>query len=452
MDQTYMKDRPVLPLLLSMSLPMMFSMLVNSLYNIVDSFFVAKISEDAMTALSLVFPIQNLINAVTIGFSIGINAVISYHLGAQEQEKANTAAVEGLLLNALNGLLLMAASIAFIPSFLRMFTEAEAVIAAGVSYSRTAFLFSTVIALAMAIEKIFQAEGKMRESMCCMLAGCLTNILLDPLLIFGWGPIPALGMQGAALATGIGQTVNFLSYAVLYRLGALRIRLRFRGFRFQRDLALRLYAVGIPSTLNLALPSLLISSLNSILALYSQSRVLVLGIYYKLQTFLYLPTNGLVQGMRPLIGYNYGAGELRRVREIYRSALALTAAIMALGTLLCQAVPAALAGLFTENPETIALGAAALRVISLGFLVSAVPVISCGALEGLGKGGPSLLISLLRYVLCTIPLAYLFSRAWGPDGVWYAFPAAETLTAVLAFLIFRRQTEAPAAAQEKEPL
>ena len=417
MQQSYMKTRPVLPLVLSMSLPMMLSMMVSSLYNIVDSYFVAKISEDAMTALSLVFPVQNLINAVTIGFAIGANAVISYHLGAQQEGKAAAAAAQSILLSVLHGLLLTAVCIAAAPAFLRLFTQDAAVVDMGVRYARIAFSFSVVIAVSMAMEKIFQAVGKMMMTMVCMMAGCVANIILDPMMIFGWGPFPEMGIEGAALATGVGQVLSLALYLVFYFWGNFPLRVRFKGLREERTLAGRMYAVGVPAALNLALTSLLISALNIILAGFSQVYVLVLGVYYKLQTFLYLPANGIVQGMRPVIGYNYGAGEHARVQKIFRTALLLSAGIMAVGTVLCWAAPESLIGLFSENPETVAAGAEALRIISLGFIVSSVSVIASGALEGLGMGGPSLLISLLRYVLCILPAAFGFSLVWGSVGV-----------------------------------
>ena len=440
MDQSYMKTRPVLPLVLSMSLPMVLSMLVNSLYNIVDSFFVAQISEDAMTALSLVFPVQNLINAVTIGFSIGINAVISYHLGAQEEERASAAATQGIVCNVLHGVLLTVGCIAVMPAFLHLFTDNALVAELGVRYARIAFSFSIIIALAMAFEKIFQAVGKMMLTMLSMLCGCIANIVLDPVLIFGLGPFPEMGIEGAALATGIGQTLSLTIYLVAYARKPLPVRLTRRQARLSKEMCLRLYSIGVPAALNLALPSLLISALNIILAAYSQLYVLVLGVYYKLQTFIYLTANGLVQGMRPLIGYNYGAREHQRVRRIYLVTLMLTAGIMAVGTVLCWAMPQQLMGLFTTNAQTIAAGGLALRIISLGFIVSSVSVISSGALEGLGMGGASLMISLLRYVLVIIPAAFVFSRFWGAVGVWHAFWVTEVCTAVLALLIYRRKT------------
>ena len=442
-----MKDRPILPLVLSMSLPMVLSMTVASLYNIVDSYYVARISEDAMTALSLVYPIQNLINAVTIGFSIGANAVISYHLGAQNQEKADAAAAQSLLWNGLHGLVLTLVCIAVMPVFLSLFTQSAAVIDLGVRYSRVAFAFSVFVGVSMSMEKIFQAAGRMVMTMVCMLAGCVCNIVLDPVLIFGYGPFPEMGIEGAALATGIGQVLSLALYFVCNAIRPLPLRLLPSRTMWDGAIARKMYAIGIPATLNLALPSLLISCLNVILAAFSQVYVLVLGVYYKLQTFLYLPANGIVQGMRPIIGYNFGAKEYGRVAKIYRVALLLSAAIMAVGTALCWAIPDQLIGLFSENAETIAAGSTALRLISIGFVISSLSVISSGALEGLGMGGPSLAISLLRYVALILPLAFVLSRIFGASGVWHAFWVTEFLTAGVSYALYRRGTARRPAAQ-----
>lgn len=448
MEQTFMKNKPILPLVLSMSLPMVLSMLVASLYNIVDSYFVAKISDDAMTALSLVFPIQNLINAVTIGFSIGANAVISYLLGAKQLEQANAAAGQSILCNAIHGILLTVGCIAVTPFFLPLFTTQENVIRMGIEYSNIAFSFAVFIAISMSMEKIFQAMGKMLLTMLCMMSGCVANIVLDPILIFGFGPFPAMGIQGAALATGIGQTLSMALYLLCYLGCRLPIRISFHPRTWAADNLRKMYAVGIPATLNLALPSLLISCLNRILAAYSQVFVLVLGVYYKLQTFLYLPANGIVQGIRPLVGYNYGAQEYDRVQKIYRLALVLSGGIMAVGTILCWAMPGQLIQLFSSDASTIAQGSEALRIISLGFVVSAVSIISCGALEGLGMGQPSLAISLLRYALLIIPLSVVLSQFLEASGVWHAFWITEVITAVISHRLYRKRTFAAITPQD----
>lgn len=440
MNDTFMKEKPVFPLMLSMALPMVVSMMVNSLYNIVDSFFIAKISENAMTALSLVFPVQNFISSVGIGFGIGINAVIALYSGAGQRGNADRAASQGVLMAVLHGLVLTVLSIAVMPSFLAMFTSSADVISLGLRYSRIAFAFSLIISLGMAFEKIFQAVGRMKVSMLSLMAGCIANIILDPLLIFGIGFFPALGIEGAALATGIGQTVSLLIYLVIYRLRPIPVKLCRRYMKPERGLLGRIYSIGIPAALNIALPSFLIAALNTILASYSEVYILVLGVYYKLQTFLYLPANGIVQGMRPVIGYNYGAKEHRRVRDIYRVAMTMSGVIMIAGTVICLLIPGPLMGLFTSTPSTIQAGETALRIISAGFIVSTVSVISAGALEGLGKGTQSLAISLCRYIVVIIPAAFLLSRWLGPVGVWHAFWIAELLTAAVSLVIYRKAT------------
>ena len=415
MKDSFMKEKPVLPLLVSMALPMVISMLVNSLYNIVDSFFVARISEQAMTALSLVYPVQNLINAVAIGYGVGINALIAFYSGAGDRVSVDTAATQGFLFAAIHGILITVGSISIMPAFLHMFTSDEGVIELGIQYSTIVFMFSMI----------------------SMLCGCISNIILDPLLIFGIGFFPEMGIAGAAWATGIGQVITLAVYVFMYLARPIPVRIRRNYLKFNRSMDLKLYSIGIPAILNLALPSLLVSFLNGILALYSQSYVVILGIYYKLQTFLYLPANGIVQGMRPIIGYNYGAGEHKRVRRIYDMTLCMSCIIMVLGTVLCLTASKQLISLFTSNPETVLSGQKALRIISAGFIVSSVSVTSSGALEGLGKGTQSLIISLFRYVVIIIPAAFILCRIWGPVGVWSAFWITEFITAAISAVVYR---------------
>ena len=435
-----MRERNVFPLLLSMSLPMVLSMLVSSLYNIVDSYFVAMISEDSMTALSLVFPMQNLVHSVAVGFGVGINAVIAFHSGAGECDKADAAATGGLLFSAIHGIILTVFCIAFSPMFLGMFTSSEAIIDYGIRYSVVVFAFSLVNILGITFEKIFQSVGRMKVSMAAMMAGCISNIILDPVFIFGAGPVPAMGIEGAALATGLGQLLSLMIYIAVYFISPMKVRIRKDMMTPGLKMASRLYLIGIPATLNLALPSVLVSALNAMLASFSGVYTLVLGIYYKLQTFLYLPASGFVQGMRPVIGYNYGAGDMGRVKRIFTVVLIMCAVIMLAGTILSAAFPASLVGIFTENPDTIRIGVTALRTICIGFIFSSVSVASSGALEGLGKGISSLMISLLRYIVVIIPVAFLlcFVLGKGPDGVWSAFWITEIIAAAASIVIYRK--------------
>ena len=436
MNQIYMKEKRVLPLLLSFSLPMMLSMMVSSLYNIMDSIFVAKMGEEAMTAISLVYPMQNFITSVAVGFGVGINAMIGMYLGAGKKHSAEVAASQGVIFSIIHGVIINICGIAIMPHFLNLFTKNKAVVDLGARYSNIVLCFSVIIMVGITFEKIFQAVGKMVVSMISMIAGCVVNIILDPIMIFGLGPIPAMGIEGAAYATGIGQVVTMLIYIVMYLRNSINVKLSFKYIK--EKICIKLYTIGIPATLNMALPSLLISALNGILSVFSPIYVVVLGIYYKLQTFIYMPANGIVQGMRPILSYNYGAGEYKRVKKIYKIALTLIAIMMTLGMILCLAIPDILVSMFTDNQETIKAGVIALRVICIGFIVSSISVTSCGALEALGKGVESLIISLLRYVIIIIPITFLLSRIYGATGMWNAFWITEVVVSVIAWGIYSR--------------
>ena len=353
------------------------------------------------------------------------------------------------MLAVIHGVVMTVCCIAMMPAFLGMFTSSETVIELGIRYSVVAFAFTLIIIVGVTFEKIFQAVGNMKTTMISLMCGCITNIVLDPVLIFGYGPFRAMGIEGAALATGIGQALTLAIYLVVYFGRPIRVHIRRQHILPGKGMVLKLYSIGIPATLNLALPSLLISALNAILAAYSEVYILVLGIYYKLQTFIYLPANGIVQGMRPLIGYNYGAGENKRVSQIYKIVLCMSGIIMVLGTVICLLIPGQLMGLFTHTEATIQAGETALRIIGAGFIVSAVSVTSSGALEGLGKGIPSLLISLCRYVVVIIPVAFLLSRLFGAVGVWNAFWITEAITAIISLFIYRKAIAKPTMAVRK---
>ena len=435
-----MKEKKVMPLVLSMSYPMAISMAVNALYNIVDSFFVAKMSSSAMTALSLLFPVQNFVHAAAVGFGIGINAVVAFYMGAGKTDEADRAASSGTVLSILHGLVLMVVCIAVMPWFMSMFSSDAQTIEYGIAYTGVLFLFAPMDCTAMALEKIFQSTGRMKSTMFCLATGCIINIILDPLMIFGIGPFPEMGIKGAALATGIGQTLPVLIYFIMYRLDPLPVKFRLKYWKPEVYMMKKLYSVGNAAALNIALPSVQVSVLNGILASYSAGYVFVLGVYYKLQTFLYLSANGVVQGIRPLVGYNYGAGEHSRVKEIVRTSTVLVAAIMVAGTIVCQLMAGKLMGIYTGDEQIIALGAPALRIISAGFIISSVSVVLSGALEGLSKGNASLVISLIRYIVFILPAALLLSRVFGAVGVWHAFWITEIVAAVISYFVYVRAT------------
>ena len=343
-----------------------------------------------------------------------------------------------MMFSLLHGVLGMVLCIAIMPGFLRRFTTDPALVDMGVTYSTIVFLFSLVNMADLAFEKIFQSVGRMNVAMVALITGCVTNIALDPVLFSALGRCPPWALPVRPLPPASGRPFPLWSTSMSTAPPEVAVRFSRRCLRFDATLDGKLYAIGVPAILNLALPSLLVTFLNGLLAVYSQSYVTVLGIYYKLQTFLYLPANGIVQGMRPLVGYNYGAREHGRVSRLYNLTLGLSAGIMAIGTLLCLTIAGPLMGLFTSNPETIAIGQTALRIICLGFIVSAVSTTSSGALEGLGQGRASL-------VHLPLPLYHLHHahcvgavRPHGPTGVWHAFWITEALSAVIAYAVYHK--------------
>ena len=420
-----------------MSVPMMLSMLFQSLYNIVDSIYVSRLGTDALTAVSLAYPLQNAIVSVAVGTGVGISSAISIHLGAGDQEKADRAATLGIALTVFHCILFVIAGIFITRPFLSLFTDNPAVLEDACDYTYIVLCLSFGALLQIALEKIFQSIGQMKITMYLLIVGCVINIILDPILIFGLLGFPAMGTAGAAIATVIGQISAFLLYIAVYVRKSYAVHIRLRHLKPDIRLIGQIYSVGIPSSIMMLLPSMLISVLNRILASFSEVYVAVLGVYFKLQTFIYMPANGIVQGMRPIIGYNYGAGEIQRVRKTIRYSLLCAAAIMLLGTLLALLIPGQILSLFDADPELMDAGITALRIISLGFLVSSLGVICSGTFEALGNGRNSLIISLLRQFVITIPLSFLLTHFFGPGGVWVSFPAGEICASVAAVFLLK---------------
>ena len=321
-----------------------------------------------------------------------------------------------------------------------MFTDNPAVLEDACVYTRIVLCLSFGALLQIAFEKIFQGIGEMKVTMYMLTAGCVINIILDPILIFGLLGFPAMGVAGAAIATVIGQICAFLLYIVAYKRKPYAVQIHLRDLVFDRTVIKQIYGVGIPSSIMLLLPSVLISILNGILTAFSEVYVAVLGIYFKLQSFIYMPANGIVQGMRPIIGYNYGAGNSERVRTTIRYSLLSAAGIMLIGTLLALLLPEQILSLFDSDTELMDAGITALRVISAGFLVSSAGLIYAGVFEALGNGRNSLIISLLRQFVITVPLSLLLTYAAGMDalGVWIAFPAGELCASVAAVFLLKR--------------
>lgn len=434
----YMKTGKVFPLLMSMSVPMMLSMLIQSLYNIVDSIYVSRIGTDALTAVSLAYPLQNLVISVAVGIGVGISSAIAIYRGAGKQESADRAATIGIGLTLIHCVLFVIFGILATRPFLSMFTQNEAVVDLACDYTYIVLCLSFGCLLQVAFEKIFQGIGEMKITMILLATGAVINIILDPVLIFGLLGCPAMGVKGAAYATVIGQIVAFLLYIVVYRKRRFAVRIHPKYLKMDKKIIGQIYSVGIPSSIMLMLPSVLVSILNSILGGFSDVYVAVLGVYFKLQTFIYMPANGIVQGMRPLIGFNYGAGEKERVKKIIRYSLLSAGCIMIAGTILSLAVPGQIFAMFDAEESLLKAGVLALRIISLGFIISTIGIIYAGVFEAVGEGKHSLAISLLRQFVVTIPCAFVLSVLHGPAGVWMSFPVGEICAAIAAVILLKR--------------
>ena len=311
MEQLDMKNKPILNLIIKMSLPIIISMIINALYNIVDSFFVAKVSDEAMTAISYIFPLQYLANACGIGFGVAIASLSGFYYGSNKKEEASYSATKGVILSIIHGIVITIFSLLVAKPFLMMFTNNEQIIKYGLDYFYIVAFFAPIITVSMALEKILQAQGKMKITMIAMAIGAVINIVLDPIFIINLN----MGVIGAAIATGIGLLISLLAYIIIFIKCKLDINLSFK-IKCDVNVYSKLYSIGISSSLNLALPSFMIIALNSILATYDESYVLILGVYYKIQTFLYFIVSGLVQGIRPIISYNEGANRSDRVKHL----------------------------------------------------------------------------------------------------------------------------------------
>ena len=435
--ENIMGTKKVMPLLISMSVPPMISMLIQALYNIVDSMYVARVSEDALTAVSIAFPLQNLIIAVSCGFGIGLSSCVARALGARNEKEVTSAATHGFLLSGVHWLLFVLMGLFVTGPFLRNFTDSPQIYEMSCQYTQIVLCFSIGSMYHLYAEKLFQATGSMVLPMIFQGAGAIFNIILDPIFIFGWFGIPAMGVQGAAIATVASQILAAALSMVFFLKKCTSVRIHLKGFRFEKNMLWKIYTVAIPSAIMMSLPSVLVAALNSVLSAFSATAIAVFGLYIKIQTFVYMPANGVIQGMRPIMSYNYGAGNRKRMKETLKASLEAAGVIMTLGTVLFMAFPQGIMQLFNANAEMFEIGVPMLRIIAIGFIISTVGCVLSGAFEALGKGVQSLVVSLLRQLIIIIPLSAVLSKTAGLYGVWATFPAAELIAAVIGCSLYR---------------
>ena len=437
MKENKMGTMEVRRLILTMSLPIMISMLVQALYNIVDSMFVARVSEAALAAVSLCYPIQMIMVAVACGTGVGINALLSRYLGEKKQEKASQVAMHGLFCAICNWLVFAVIGLFFSEAFLRLFSDDVQIIMMGISYMQICTICSFGVFVQITYERIMQSTGNTIYNMVIQGVGALINIILDPIFIFGLGPVPALGTAGAAIATVIGQIVAMFLGIIITQKKVREIQLSVRGFHLDGMLMKAMYRIAIPAILMQSIMSFMTVMMNMILAPFSEMAVSVFSIYYKLQQFVFMAVLGMNNALIPILSYNYGANQMERIRESIRFALWMSCVIMAIGTVVFQLFPTQLLYLFDAKEAMLSIGIPALRTISVSFVFAGISMVLCSVFQALGSPNHSLLVTLLRQMVILLPLAYGFSSAFGLDMCWWSFPITEVLCALLSLYLLR---------------
>ena len=439
---------PVRRLLLNMAWPMMLSMLIQALYNLVDSMFVAQLSSDGFVALALVYPIQTLMIAVCVGTGVGFNALLARRLGEDRPDEANRVVANGYFVYLVCWVVFLVLGVGLAPVFMELVAPGQPqVIDYGIQYLSIVTGASVGICMQFAGERTLQATGNTVGPMVIQGIGAVINLILDPLLIFGIGPFPRMEVAGAALATVLGQVVGMVVGLCMVRRSSI-VRLSFRGFRPDSAIIRTMFRVGVPAILVQALATVMNLGMNLILPLFTASGVFILGAYFKLQSFLFMPVNGLNNALIPIVSFNYGARQRSRITGVIHFALVLSAAIMAVGTVVFLAIPGPLLRLFDADAAVLAEGISALRLIALSFVCAGVSVILCAALQALGAANSSLVVSLLRQLVLLFPLALLLG-ALRPSLVWLAFLLSEGAACLTALLLYRRTARGRLAGMEE---
>ncbi|WP_343248511.1 MATE family efflux transporter [Diplocloster hominis] len=428
---------PINRLLITMSLPMVISMLVQALYNVVDSMFVAMIGENALTAVSLAFPIQSLMIAVSTGTGVGINALLSRSLGEKNFKEANRAANNGVFLGVLSYLAFALFGVFFSRFFFETQTNDAQIIQYGTEYLMICTIFSLGIFMQITFERLMQSTGRTIYNMITQGTGAVINIVLDPILIFGLLGFPKMGVAGAAAATVIGQTVSMLMSFYFNEKKNVEIKLKVRGFRPNAKTVRNIYAVGFPSIIMQSISSVMTFGVNKILLMFSSTAVSVFGVYFKLQSFIFMPIFGLNNGMVPIVAYNYGARNRKRIMDTVKLSTVLAVGIMLVGVFIFEVFPEQLLKLFNASGQMLKIGVPALRIISLSFVFAGVSITVVSVFQALGNGVYSLIISIVRQLVIILPVAYLFAVTIGLDAVWFAFPISEIASIVMTLLMFR---------------
>lgn len=429
---------PVFPLLMNMSVPIILSMLVQALYNVVDSIFVARISENALTAVSLIFPVQAVMIAVATGTGVGVNSLVSRRLGEKRFDEADKTANVSLLLAGLSYLAFLLVGIFASRAFFAVQTDIEEIVSYGESYMSIICMASFGVFYSVMFERLLQATGRTVHTMIMQMSGAVINLILDPILIFGYFGAPKMGIAGAAVATVAGQIfAMFLGTFFNIRYNK-EISLSFRKMKFYRGIIWEIYQNGVPTILMQSVGSVMVFLLNRILLSFTPTATAVFGAYFKLQSFVFMPLFGLNGGLIPIIAYNFGAKRRDRMVEAMKYAMIFAVSVMAVGFVLAQTIPIPLLRLFDASDNMMAMGVPALRIISFSFMLAAVCIVASGMFQAVGVSVNSLIMSLLRQVVALLPIAWLMSKTGNVNAVWLAFPLAEVVGFVTTMILLRR--------------
>lgn len=433
-----MGTMPINKLIINMSLPLITSMFVQAFYNIVDSLFVARINEDALTAVSMSFPAQNLMISAGVGVGVGITALIARYLGAHDEKGITRVVHNGIFLGILNSILFALFGI-FFAKFYFEFQKASGIIETyGIQYLSICSIFAFSIIMEITFERMLIASGKTIYTMITQSTGAIINIIFDPIFIFGLFGFPKMGIVGAAVATIFGQTVAMFMALYFNVVKNHEVRISIKKFAVDFKTIVNIYEIGFPSIVMQSAASFMIFQLNNLLASFSTTATAVLGVYFKLQSFVILPVFGLNNSVISIVSYNYGAGKIKRLLKTVKVANIYAFSIMLAGFVLCQILPVQILKIFDASDNMLAIGVPALRIISFSFLIAPFSIVSSGTFQALGKGTFSLIISLIRQLIVILPLSYLLSRIMGMKGVWVAFPIAEIVAGILTIIYLRK--------------
>ena len=434
-----MGTMPINKLLISMALPMVISMLVQAMYNIVDSIFVSRLSENALTAVSMAFPMQSLMFSVASGIGVGMNALLSRSLGQKNFKAANKAAMNGMFLEAIGCVIFILVGIFLVGPFFRIQTDNQEIIDMGISYTRLCMLLCFGIYGQFTFERILQSTGRTFYTMITQLVGAVINIILDPIMIFGLLGFPKLGVAGAALATVIGQIFAAALAFILNKKKNPDVELQFKGFKPESHYIKTILAVGVPSIIMASVGSVMTFGMNLILGVFlgSSTAVAVFGVYFKLNSFIFMPVFGLNNGMVPIVSYNYGARNRKRLMDTIKFSIIYAVALMLIGLALFQIIPDKLLTLFNASEDMLKIGIPALRIISLSFSFAGVCIIIVSTFQALGHGFFSMFVSIARQLVVLLPSAFILAAIGGLGATWWSFPIAEIASLALSLTFFR---------------